>query len=504
MKNTGEVKIYLQEHRMKILLASIFVVTFSLSSWAAPVTFKPAPPNSPPVVKLRKHLDSILPAKLKHLDAGVVAYSLDKGELLYEKNGDLKLIPASVSKLFTAYAAMKKLKPTSTFKTTVYTTGPIQEGKLAGDLYLKGGGDPSFVSERLWMMVNDLIRTGIRTVTGNLIADSSYFDTEINPESRPKYLKDQAYNAPIGALSFNFNTTTIYVKPADRIGEPPVVFTDPENSYIEVVNQAKTGNAGSKNSVVVSRTDFVKGDIGDTVLLRGTIPIDGKELRFYRNIVNPALYAAHIFKTFMEQRGLKVMGNAKEGQVPPGAKQIMEFESLPLWQIVWGMNKFSNNFVADQILKKLGAELWGAPGSLQKGVVGLEEALEDIGIPKKSYAIQDGSGLTRNTRVTARQILTVLTAAYRDFAIQPEFVASLGIAGEDGTLKNRFPGAMSHGSVRAKTGTLDGVTGLAGYVQSADGEMIAFAVILNDPRGKYGRMTAWADQIASALTKFSR
>jgi D-alanyl-D-alanine carboxypeptidase/D-alanyl-D-alanine-endopeptidase (penicillin-binding protein 4) len=354
------------------------------------------------------------------------------------------------------------------------------------------------------MMVNEMKRSGITTVSGNLIADASYFDTETHPESRPKYLKDQAYNAPIGALSFNFNTTTIYVKPGEKPGSAPIVYTDPENSYIDVVNQAQTVKAGSANTVNVSRTDYVKGDIGDTVLLRGKIPTDAKEMRFYRNIVNPTLYTANIFKSFMEQRGLKIQGAVKEGVTPPDAKLVLEFESLPIWQVIWGMNKFSNNFVADQILKKVGAEMWGPPGSREKGITTLNQVLEDIGIPKNSYSIQDGSGLTRQTRVTAKQVVTVLKAAYQEFGMAPEFMASLGVAGEDGTLRKRFPSQEGWIPIRAKTGSLDGVTALAGYAESADGEPIAFAVILNDHRNKYGRMTSWTDQIATLLTKYSK
>jgi serine-type D-Ala-D-Ala carboxypeptidase/endopeptidase (penicillin-binding protein 4) len=484
----------------------VFVLLLCVTARAAwAINRQPKAVSSGSAARLKTALDSILPEKkMKQLEVGVTVVSLDKGDTLLERNGDTLLIPASVNKVFTAFVALKRLKPTATFKTQIYAVGPTKEGKLAGDLYLKGGGDPSLVSERMWMLVNELVRSGIKQITGNLVADSSYYDFEKTPQSRPKYLRDQAYNAPIGALSFNFNTTTIYVKPGETVGEAPVVYTDPENSYIDVVNQASTSGAGGKNSVVVTRTNFVEGDIGDTVLLRGQIPLDGKELRFYRNIVNPALYTLHMFKTFWEQRGLKFAGRTLEGKVPDGARLVLEFESQPVWQIVWGMNKFSNNFVADQLMKKVGAEVWGPPGTLQKGVAALEDVLQEIGISRKDYEIYDGSGLTRNTRVTARQIVRVLRAAYNDFSIAPEFISSLGVAGEDGTLRNRIPSATVQGLLRAKTGTLDGVTALAGYVPSADGEMLAFAILLNDPKMKYGKISGYTDQIVKALSKFSR
>jgi serine-type D-Ala-D-Ala carboxypeptidase/endopeptidase (penicillin-binding protein 4) len=455
--------------------------------------------------RVKQEIESILPENKKGLKVGILAVSLTKGDIIYQRNADKALIPASVSKLFTSYAVLKKLGPTGKFQTQVYRTGSLVDGKLTGDLYLKGGGDPSLVSERMWMLVNELVRSGIKSLTGNLIADSSYYDEERTPDTRPTYLQDQAYNAPVGALSFNFNTTTIYVRPSEEVGKPPIVYTDPDNSYIDIVNQATTGKADGENSISVKRTSFVKGDIGDTVLLRGSIPTNHKEVRFYRNIVNPSLYTAHMFQTFWERRGLELKGNVVEGKVPANAKLVLEFDSLPVWQIVWGMNKFSNNFVADQLMKKLGAEVWGPPGTLAKGLTALGDVLEDIGISRKTYTIIDGSGLTRKTTVTPRQIVSVLTAAQKDHSMSAEFVASLGIGGEDGTLRNRLPTSKTKGStVRGKTGTLDGVTALAGYLDTESGELVAFAAVLNDPKVKYGRMTGWVDNVAVALAKFSR
>ena len=455
--------------------------------------------------KLSRAVEQVLPPKkMKDLKIGIIVGSVATGEVFYEKNADSLLIPASVSKIFTSYTVLKKLKPGFTFKTGIFTSGPIKEGRLSGDLYVRGSGDPSLVSERMWMLVNEFVRSGIKVIQGNIVIDSSYFDSEKNPESRPKYLKDQAYNAPVGAFSFNFNTTTVFVNPADTPGLPPKVYTDPDNSYIDVVNQATTGKADSNSTIQVSRTDYVKGDIGDTVLLRGAIPLGHKELRFYRNIVNPALYAGHMLKTFMEQRGLRVEGTVVEGSVNPSAKQVLEFESQPLWHIVWGLNKFSNNFVADQLMKKLGAEMWGPPGTLQKGVAAVQDILEDLGITKNSYSIVDGSGLTRSTQVTPKQIFKVLVSAHEDFGMYPEFISSLGIAGEDGTLRNRLPSSDNQAPLRGKTGSLDGVNSLAGYVPSRDGELLAFAILLNDTKMQHGRMTGWVDQIAKSIREISR
>jgi serine-type D-Ala-D-Ala carboxypeptidase/endopeptidase (penicillin-binding protein 4) len=484
-----------------ILLVLCFLPTAALFSTPP---LKNATEPSVQQEKLLSRIQGILPRNAKGLSVGVFAATIYPRESIVSLNADQLLIPASVSKVFTSYTALKKLGPASTFKTTVLADGPISDGKLSGNLFLKGGGDPSLVSERMWMMVNELIRTGIKHITGNIIADASFYDLERTPDTRPKYLKDQAYNAPVGALSFNFNTTTVYVRPAEQVGKPPTIVIDPENSYVDVVNQATTSSASAEPSITASRTEYVKGDLGDTVLLRGSVPLGNKEVRFYRNIVNPSLYTAHMFQTFWQRRGLKLDGVIKEGVTPASAKQILQFESLPMWQVVWGMNKFSNNFVADQILKKVGAESWGAPGNLTKGLTTMQDVLEDIGIPRKTYEIKDGSGLTRDTHVTARQVVHVLLSAHDDMTVAPEFMSSFGIAGEDGTLRSRFQASRLRTQLRAKTGSLDGVTALAGFCPTKDAEPMAFAILLNDTKLKYGKMTGWADQIAMEVCDFSR
>ncbi|NDD05190.1 MAG: hypothetical protein EB078_09815 [Proteobacteria bacterium] len=148
--------------------------------------------------------------------------------------------------------------------------------------------------------------------------------------------------------------------------------------------------------------------------------------------------------------------------------------------------------------------LWGPPGTLQKGVAAIQDIVEDLGFPKNSFSIVDGSGLTRSTQVTPKMIYQVLLSAHQDFGMYPEFISSLGIAGEDGTLRNRIPGSDNQAPLRGKTGTLDGVSSLAGYVPSKDGELLAFAILLNDPKLQQGRMSGWVDQIAKHFREISR
>jgi len=486
----------------------VFILFFVLGHLAAakpPPKLKPPAKTSPGVIKLRNRVNRILvPSRNRSLKASILAVSLDRNEVIYSRSADTTLIPASVNKILTAYTALKRVGPRAKFHTKILATDSIRNGVLGGNLYLKGGGDPGLVSERMWMLTNELLRSGVKKITGNIIGDASYFDTERTPDNRPKYLTDQAYNAPVGALSFNFNTTTIFVRPGTKVGTKPEIYVDPENSYVDIVNQAKTTKAGRGTKLYAKRLKHLEGDLGDTILIRGTIARGAKEVRYYRNIVNPTLYTCHMFKTFLERRGVKVNGTIKMGRVPKKARLLVDFGSLPMWQVIWGLNKFSNNFVADQVLKKVGAEMWGVPGNLKKGMTSMRDALEDIGIPRNSYVVVDGSGLNRKARISSNQIVQILRSAYADFSIRSEFVASLGVAGEDGTLKRRLNSNLGRGFIRGKTGRLNGVNSLAGYTQSVQGENIAFAILLNDPSGRHGDMTGWVDQIAMAFRRFRR
>ena len=432
------------------------------------------------------------------LEAAVSVRALFSGRMVYAFHDAQPLHPASVNKLFTSYAALKVLHPSFQFHTQIFAEGALKGGVLKGNLFVKGFGDPNLVSEQLWRLVNDLRRTGLKRVEGNLIVDSSFFGQSGTPETRPSYLRDQAYNSPIGALSFNFNTTSIFVLPGDTVGALPRVYVDPENPYVDVVNQAKT-TAEGVNHLHVSRLKYVPGDAGDTVLLRGTIPVSSPETVYYRNIVNPALYTGHMLTTFLSDRHITILGNVVEGTVPEHAQLLLDFKSRPLTQLVEDMNKFSNNFMADQLFFRVGAEIYSPPASLSKGQQAMIKVLTEAGLAASEFHIEDGSGLTRHTAVSARAITELLWRAHHDVTLGPEFEASLSLAQEDGTARKRFIGAEVAGKLRVKTGTMDGISALAGLCTNQAKETYLFSIVLNDRRQQWGNMRKWADKIVMAL-----
>lgn len=440
--------------------------------------------------------------KLDRTNLGVSVYSLSRQEPLFEMNADKALSPASTIKLLTGLVALKKLGPDYTYKTEVYASGPIENGVLRGDLYLKGGGDPSLVTERMYLLVSDLVRTGLRQVTGTIYTDDSVFDPIKVDAARIPTDTDRAYNAPVGGLSFNYNTTTAYFRPGANVGEKARVSVEPDTGYISITNQSRTSARNSRYDLVASR---IRGNGGDTIAVRGTIPYGLAEQRSYFNIVSPEQYAGTAMRYLLEMRGVKVLGRqVRAGTVPASARKVAELESLPLREIVTLMNKFSNNFIAEALVKTLGKEIKGAPGSTDKGLEVLREEATRLGLNTSGFHVVSGSGLTRDNRVTPRQFVQLVNAAYLDFDVLPELLASLPIAGKDGTLRRRMKGTSAYGKLRAKTGSIDGVAALVGLVQSRGGELLAFAVLMNDRTKDPGAMRPWQNYFGQALADFNR
>ena len=196
--------------------------------------------------KVHRQLEELISkSSVNRKTIGVVVKDLKTGALLYEINGDKPYIPASLTKLITAYGVLKEIPGGQRFVMRLLSSGKISKGKLHGELYLLGGGDPSFVSESMWKLVNNFKRTGVTQVQGDIVVDDSLFDN--NRYGRNPQRVDRAYDAPVGAMSFNWNSVNVYIRPSE-IGQPPFVFPDPKNEFIEVINKAKTTSGRAKKN----------------------------------------------------------------------------------------------------------------------------------------------------------------------------------------------------------------------------------------------------------------
>jgi serine-type D-Ala-D-Ala carboxypeptidase/endopeptidase (penicillin-binding protein 4) len=426
--------------------------------------------------------------------ASVVVADAESGRVLYARNPDTLLNPASNVKLVTAAAALARLGPEYRFATELYVDTASRGSPVVKSLHLRGKGDPTLVTERLWALAGDLAHLGIRRV-GDLVIDDSYFDGERSGPGFDQETGDKSYLAPAGAASLNWNTVAVHVGPGDKRGGRGRVGVEPASEFFEIQNRTTTVGAKARRHVTISSVPL---EGKQRIVVEGRVPLGSRVQVAWRKIDDPPLYLGHTLRTLLELRGVKVTGRVLVGEVPRGAKLVHVVESEPLAEIVRRLNKTSNNFVAEQILKTLGAEAKGAPGSWAKGTAAAEEFLAEVGIPRGAYVMKNGSGLNDTNRFSARQLVTLLRAMWGRFPLQAEFVASLPIAGRDGTIRWRMEGTEAVGRLRAKTGTLESVTSLSGYVESAGRRTLAFAVIVNDYSARASVIRS-VDAIGSAL-----
>lgn len=414
-------------------------------------------------------------AGLKLDDFGIIVGNEEK-QLLFEHRSKQLVIPASVTKIITAGAVLNFFPPGTKFKTQLVSDAKIDGSILKGSLYLKGAGDPSFVSETMWVLVNNFVRSGVRTIEGDLIVDDTLFDQLRFDPSRQSQRVDRAYDAPTGAMSFNWNSVNIFVRPGKRAGDKAEVFLDPENEYLRLANHVKTVS-GKKNEVVADRKDDDDG-FGDLITVSGHIGTESNEMVIYKNVMRPDFWSGFNLKAFLAQRGIVVKGKVKTGAASESANMLAEVESKPVELILADMNKFSNNYVAEMLSKQLGAQK-SKPGSISTGMEVIRDYLKVLGVSKEEYVLTNPSGFTRDNRLTPTALWKVLRHIQQQFRFSPEFISSLPIAGVDGTLKKRMRDSEAERAVRAKTGLLNGVVALAGYAGRKDGKVVPFVFLYN-------------------------
>jgi serine-type D-Ala-D-Ala carboxypeptidase/endopeptidase (penicillin-binding protein 4) len=474
---------------------------------AGPTTPAPTPNVSPatPVAAntgpLRDALAAIvLDPALRTVDIGVQAVNVRTGEELYAFQADRPLHPASTMKLLTTAAALHTLGPSYRFRTVVSYDGELRgSGVLDGNLYVLGGGDPTMVIERLWQLVNDIQLEGVHEISKNVVFDDSFFDdVQAIPgwEKRLDIANGPSYYAPLGALSLNYNSAAVVVGPGEKPGAAARVEQELATGLVEIQSHMVTGAKGSRRWIKLERkVDNLKMRL----TLAGTVPLGSAAVHYYRAVADPTAWFTGCFAALCKNAGIRVRGKWLDGKVPPSAKVLVKSESDPLLTILLDVNKWSNNFMAEQVLKTIGAEVAGAPGSTQKGLRVISDYLSSLGIPATDYNIVNGSGLSRSTVIEARHLTAVLRDMYQDPRVGAEYRASLSIGGRDGTLRYRFRGEPEIGRIRGKTGSLEGVHCLAGFVEAQDGQVYAFSFLANDIRGPLSRVKQVQTLFAEAL-----
>ena len=479
-----------------------------------------------PVRQLQGDIETILSdSLLAASNVGIKIVSLTTGEVLYEKDSDKLYHPASTMKLITAATALVKLKPNYRFDTTLYVD-KLENNRISGNVYLKGRGDPLFHSDDLENMVEKLVEMGLQSVQGDIVVDESYFDDVrrgkgwawddgpisayfshfSNMRKGKGWIWDDrptgGYYSQLSALTINHNSLLARISPGDKTGDPVQVYLEPPTRYMKIINEATTVPSSGKTLPKIERQE--KPVEANVLTIRGSMGVGRAEISRRVDVVDPALYCGTLLKEMLAQKGVTLQGEVRYGQVSDDSTEIARHVSPPLSIVLWRMNKPSDNLIAELLLKTIAAEMKEPPGTGEKGIQIIKEFLNEIGLDTMRYVFADGSGVSRYNLVTASMLTDLLVYMFRNFEAMPEYLASLPVAGIDGTLKRRMKGMEAGGVLRAKTGTLRGVTALAGYTITADSEILAFAILMNNYVGYANPRRSLQDQIGDLLTQFSR
>jgi D-alanyl-D-alanine carboxypeptidase/D-alanyl-D-alanine-endopeptidase (penicillin-binding protein 4) len=412
---------------------------------------------------------------------GIQVTSLKTGKSLVSHNANTPLMPASNMKLVTSAAALALLKPEFRFKTLVYTDGRIQGNTLNGNLYLKGLGDPELTDDGLTQLASEIRYSGIQEIKGKLIVDDTFFDPLREGRGWKKTYGASAYSAQISALSLNRNTVDVWVRPGIP-GKPAEVALEPPNQYFEIVNQTYTGG---RTRLQIARS-MVNGK--NRVTVSGSVSPQARPEKESINLENPALYTGYVFQNLLRKEGIRLPGRVEQSKTPPGVYELARTESRPLRDIVGELNKHSVNLIAENLLKYMGAIFEGEPGTAAKGAKVIQEKfLKDmVGLNNQNgIAIADGSGLSPLNRVTAQSLAQILSYMHSQFDVGVDYVSSLAISGVDGTLHARLNSTDLKRRIRAKTGFINGVSALSGYLQTKNNETLVFSFLMNHFTGVY-------------------
>lgn len=385
--------------------------------------------------------------------------------------------PASVIKVLTTYAALLKLGFDYRWPTKFYTTGSIKNGVLKGDLLVKGFGDPTLDLKDLDSIVANIKAKGIRKITGNIVIDRSYFKVGTKNTSGFDKNTYSAYNAMPDAMMFNERISTICVAPGS------VTKKHADGSY-KVVNNLKVVNKPCRGRYFWPGVKIEPNEVMPTVILKGQLSRKCGKRNICQVITKPYKSFCYALKEKLQQNGISVQGGFRLNKIPSNAKELFTHYSEPLEKIVSRTTKKSNNLYARHLLLLLGAKMYGAPSTLSKGRQAVKYILQNRGaLSGGSLHIDNGCGLSRSSRLTAKQLASVLDDAYTRYG--QRWMNTLSIAGVDGTIKRRFRGTVVRKRAWMKTGTLKRVKNIAGYVKSRNGRVYTVVILVNTTKGRW-------------------
>ena len=521
-----------------LLVFALLVASFSgISAQVQPTptprtspTASPAPAATPSVTPLPQQTIFDLQAKLRQSlqrpevrrgMVGVKVISMATGKVVFEENAEKYFMPASNMKNFTVAAALDRFGPDYRIVTSIYApAAPDADGTINGDLRIFGRGDVSISdrfnggepSKSLDAIVEKIASLGVKRITGGIVADDSYFRGFPIPSSWEWDDLQWSYGAEVSALPLNDSVVTLSVRPG-LAGQPCTAQTKPYNVVIRVVNTCTTGPAGSRRTLGVHKR------LDQNVLeISGSLPANDSGFNGQVAVSRPAELFADLLRQKLIEKGITVTGSHRyerrtDGSLPVGV-EIGRIESAPMSVITAQTMKPSQNMYTETLLWTLGEQERNAnpaPGggtapissatSSELGISAVKKFLTGIGIAPDGIIQYDGSGLSRHNLITPSAVVQLYNYMGKSRYAQA-WRDSLTIGGVDGTLRNRFRGTRAQGNVRGKTGTIDQVSALSGYVRTAAGEELAFSMAVNGVPETSTR-TSVLDEMAIALANFT-
>ena len=455
-----------------------------------------------PVLALHSHTqlpDSVVNQmkryKIPRDSLSLYIVDLDIDHPIIELNPDTPRNPASVIKLLTTYAGLDLLGPAYTWETRFYIDGDLDNGILDGNLVLQGGGDPFLTREDFWHMLYTLRARGIQHIRGDLIIDDSLFENETGSTGDFDKRPYAVYNTFPSAVLLNFNAQEFVVLPGKHSVH---VYADPPADNLKIRNNIKTASgpcyqSGAGINLGISREG--KDVIAD---FSGKHPRACGERILLRSVMPPIEYVYGVFKSMWQDMGGTISGTYRNTVMPLPDRPFYLNVSRPLREIITSINKFSNNVMARQLFLTIGQIKEGTPGKKESGNRVIQNWMQSIGIHAPELVLENGSGLSRTTRISARNMGKVLQHAWSS-PLSAEFLSSLPIAGIDGTMRKRLNKDTPTGNIRIKTGLLRSVRSMAGYIKSKNGKHYLVVSLQNFPSIQNTTGTLIQDEILKWL-----
>lgn len=456
-----------------------------------------------PFLLLATMAQAQLPAAVNHAlqkagvppeNVAVYVQQVDTPQPAISHLADQPFSPASVMKVLTTYAALDMLGPAYRWRTDIYYSGQLENGILDGDLILKGHGDPYFRAEDFWQLLTYLRQRGIRDIRGDLVLDGSLFTPQNGSPGDFDGEPFRAYNALPSALLINFKATSLRLvpNPAEKRVD---ILPNPEVPEICIDNRIalSAGSCGNwkdalQYDVQPIPPNAAAGSALMLVSLRGSYATSCGEQALELSLLDDGTYTLSLFRRLWQQLGGTFAGTARHEPARPSAVLLAEYRGAPLSEVVRNINKYSNNLMTRQLLLTIAAEYKPLPATEANGVVAIQEWLASRNLHFPELIMENGSGLSRIARISAAHLGNLLLHAYHS-PVMPELMSSLPILAVDGTLASRLKTSPVQGRAHIKTGSLDGVRAMAGYVLDAEGRRWVVVFMAN-------HASAWATREA--------